>query len=399
MHLPALITPATLFVTAGQNIIYKMTQVPCLDIVTIDPSAGINQPHLVTYSVPLNDSDQDAQMFLGPRSIIARIATATATKGDILPISPPFTNASYSQQFYGPIVKCNDANSTISLIVDTYIQGFMATSQGLNITETINGYFAFVPDLSDPNGAVTFSGVDSITTILEDRLLRPANASNQIWIGFLAYATGSGCLNPAEIERRYIVCELYNASYSVNFTFVDGSQTITDTGTEVLNKVEYPVVMAGVKSDMAQHSYSAVMWAVSDQLVGSMGIYTQAIAVPATYAASKKKRTWNATTPGAISVANFSEITTQLEHTSLLGSSDLDVFFDMSHALTYGPKNCSISAQRSQDIGAARNRTLSEMIKELSFNTTLSLLNENLLAYVAPHFLHLSMPTPQSSSL
>jgi hypothetical protein len=114
---------------------------------------------------------------------------------------------------------------------------------------------------------------------------------------------------------------------------------------------------------MAQHSYSAYMWAFTNQLVGSMGFYNDI--------------STNKSTP-----AEYSEIKSGIEGTSLLGSSDLDCFFVTNDAIFDGSNatNSTISPQRQQDIKFARNETLDVLIPELAFNTTVSLMNDLLLA-------------------
>ena len=159
------------------------------------------------------------------------------------------------------------------------------------------------------------------------------------------------------------MCQLYNATYNINLTFEEGSQTIQDQGTRILNLVDYPDADAPVSTDlMVQHAYSAFMWALTDLLVGSMGIFTEE------------------TSNSSNVLTNFGEITTQIEHTSLLGSSDLDAYFDSNHALH--SSNSVVSDQRLQDIVLAKNRTLDVLIEELAYNTTLSFMNSNLLSYV-----------------
>lgn len=102
------------------------------------------------------------------------------------------------------------------------------------------------------------------------------------------------------------------------------------------------------------------MWAFTDPLTGTMSFYTV-----------------NSTETG--SPSNFSEITTSIQLTSLLGSSDLHVFFDLNHGIVAGI-NCTSSDQRVQDINLARNRTLDVLIEELSFNTTVSFMTNTLLS-------------------
>jgi hypothetical protein len=78
--------------------------------------------------------------------------------------------------------------------------------------------------------------------------------------------------------------------------------------------------------------------------------------------------------------SKFSVIDTAISCTSLLGSSDLDVFFDLNKNLSwYSDNTTQRSDQRLQDEALARNRTLDVLIEELSFNVTVSLLHNELL--------------------
>jgi hypothetical protein len=111
------------------------------------------------------------------------------------------------------------------------------------------------------------------------------------------------------IEDHFSACQLYNASYNINVTFADSNQTILDAGTQTLNRVHYPQLSTPYSNDlMVDHAYSATFWAITDLLIGSMGGFTET-----------SSATENTSTV-------FTEITTQIEYTSLLGSSDLDAF-------------------------------------------------------------------------
>ncbi len=111
---------------------------------------------------------------------------------------------------------------------------------------------------------------------------------------------------------------------------------------------------------MAQHAYSAFMWVLGDQVVGSFGWF-------------------EATDPNNSSnTKQFAMINSPIQHNVLLGSSDLDVFFNYNEE----PRACrtpSKDLQRQQDIDLARNRTLGKLIEELSFNVTVSLMHNDLL--------------------
>jgi hypothetical protein len=168
----------------------------------------------------------------------------------------------------------------------------------------------------------------------------------------------------AEVPQpRHLVCQLYNASYDLSLSFMENSQTITVNSLEILNTVGYPPVDPTTPSDLVQHAYSAYMWAFTDQLIGWIGIYND-----------------TSLSNSSCGITEFSEIQTQIEHTSLLGSSDLDYFFDKNHDLFSNSSTGTNSDQRQQDIALAQNQTLDTLIPELAFNTTLSFMTNDLLS-------------------
>ncbi|OWP07419.1 hypothetical protein B2J93_6198 [Marssonina coronariae] len=385
LQLPSLITPATLGVIPGAVVDYVPTNVSSLLIST----NNTNQYTRFEYSAPLlpdtvegvNDTNN---FFVGPRTIISRLSSAAAATGSILPITPPYTNSSYSLQFYGPTVKCRseihtvpiihvsftvmcgywfdignigeEANSTQATIMDRLLRLKMTEARD-NFTEVTSAYFGFVPTEYIMNGGkvTDFSTVDAISQVM---MQRPTHASNQFWAAYRRYAWN---ISGNYTEVHYMVCRLYNASYDIKFEFMAGNQTITKNRESTqLNEIEYPKDDPITPTNYAAHSYSAFMWVLTNQLVGSMGFWTD-----------------NSTN------RKFSSISTPIEHNSLLGSVDLDPFFDYNDALYVRNAtniNKKMSDQRNQDKKLAMNKTLSALIEELSFNVTISFMSSNLLS-------------------
>lgn len=78
----------------------------------------------------------------------------------------------------------------------------------------------------------------------------------------------------------------------------------------------------------------------------------------------------------------FGVIDSPIQRTSLLGSRDLDAFFEMDEEkkLYDGPSDVfKLSDQRLRDKAVARNETLATLIEELSFNVTVGLMHNRLL--------------------
>jgi hypothetical protein len=108
--------------------------------------------------------------------------------------------------------------------------------------------------------------------------------------------------------RFHQVCRLYNASYKIDLSWDRGFQTINGTY-GIGEEVPFPQDVAGSVSDMAQHVYSAIMWSITDLLVGSFTWFIE-------------------NNPSPYVSPQFGAISSAISGTSLLGSSDFDVYFE-----------------------------------------------------------------------
>jgi hypothetical protein len=338
------------------------TSVNQLDISSTNMSQA-NYFHVNRNAKGPQSTDNTSVIFVGPRTILSRLSTASAALGEVLTSSPPAVNSSYTLQFLGPYVQCYDADQTNQTIASK-IQSVMddnakALEQTNGITEKYNAYFAYVPDLSDPmNWAQP-----------RTRNTNSSRGSNQLWLAFRRNGTGwTENPYPQCPVTVYQVCQLYNASYDITISFANGIMDVTfnnGDSPEPQNEVDYPpfVVNTTHPSEIPKMSYSAFMWAFTDLLVGSMGLFTETVA----YA------------NGTNDTAPFGNILTGLQNTALPGSSDLDCFFAIDWYLnnvTWG----SPTGQRLLDINFANNSTLDVLISKLSANITISLMNDGLLA-------------------
>lgn len=310
------------------------------------------------FSIPTSRtrlSDDNSKVFAGPRTILSLLSTATASLGRILPIKPPYNHSSYSVQFDGPIVQCDQANSSAATAIDSLLRDKMAISDGV-ANETENVYYAFVP---------AFDAAGRLMALSKPRLQYPSNATNQLWMTYLRYAID---LNGNHIrERDYQVCQLYNATYDLTLEWDGGIQHVSPSY-KVHEAVHFPNKQPDPVSGMSRHAYSALFWALTNQVVGSFGWFEEV------------------DRSDGIAAAQFGVIDTPISRTSLLGSSDLDLFFDLDNQKGWSERTntTELSDQRLQDKALARNRTLAVLIEELSFNTTVSLLNNELLT-LGPH--------------
>lgn len=340
----SLIAPATLSVKPIMRNATVMANVP-------SPRISDGQ-QFYRFAFCVQDEEAGTEIYLRPRTILTQISVATATSGQILPIRPPFTNSSYQIQFFGPTVKCGDTNTTISHAIDTIKEQKNHTSAS-SFVEVSSSYFAFVPDLSSPEAiqAADLSNPNG-----------QSNASNKLWMVFPRYIVDEDGVG--EFQNHYLTCQLHNASYEVSLSFTEGVQLVEILNLTVLDAIEFPKYSLVLMNNTVQHAYSAFMWALSDQLTGSMGIFHEKFSTGGTN---------NQT-------LTFGLINSKITPTNLLGSSDLASYFNQNHALHPENNTGMVSDQRAEDVAKARNRTLDVLIEELSRNITMGLMHSDLLS-------------------
>ena len=350
----SLITPATLNVDSILRNNGQMMNVPVLAI----SQAGKYQDF--AYYVPRSSI---LQKYLGPRTILTRLAVATSTTGEVLPLAPPATNATYVKTFFGPYVQCLDANQSITEEIDAANQR-RKEAIGPSVEELANDYFAFIPALSNLN-ETSFRAPIQVANLSD--VNGALYASNQLWLTFPRYNANDINFNVSQVANpHYLACELHNASYHVNFTWTNGVQFLDILDLNILDATPYPADPTYAASDEDTMAYSAFMWALSSRLIGTMGFY-QDIST-------------NDTNNQIIANRTYSEIATSIDETSLLGTSDLNSYFTKNHFLSSNNASQPFSPQRLQDMAFARNRTLDILIPELSSNITLSLISNPLLS-------------------
>ncbi|CAH0053763.1 unnamed protein product [Clonostachys solani] len=347
---PPFFTPAALYVYKSTNEITAPGEVPILAIAneTVGGHFAYSPPQ---NSGTIKSKDDKTRILSGPRTVVALLASATASRGEILPIEPPSNHSAYSIGFFGPIIRCDNANDTVATQIQGLLQEHMGVMRG-SAEQIDSAYYGFVPSFGDDGELVPLS---------QTKFRQLGIMANELWMTFQRYVINES----GERVRTRIsqVCRLHNATYELTIKWDRGVQLINHTY-DILEQVGYPDDQPGQVSNMAKHAYSAFMWALTDQLVGSLGWFREI-----------------SNRSGSRRLAQFGSMDSPLRHTSLLGSSDLDVYFDFNwiHNLYVQDNETGMSAQRRQDKALAKNRTLSELIEDLSFNLTVSLMHNKLL--------------------
>ncbi|KAM7193032.1 hypothetical protein V8F20_008548 [Naviculisporaceae sp. PSN 640] len=348
LMLPGFFTPGTIFVYDDVISETWPMSVPFLTI------AKASFGHNYSYSPDYYGDFPERKLhvtkdFNGPRTIIT-LLTMAASAGRILTIMPPFNVSSYTVSFNGPTVRCFDADPDTITIIDSVLARKLEETRRGAMAKRIT-YLGFVPSY-DETGHLT--PLDTV------RYQTSVNASNEVWLAFERYDLDQpGC----QSRRHHQVCKLFNSTYHLNLEWHNGFQNITGTTTLISDEpVPYPIDQPPQVSDMVQHAYSAFFWALTDQVTGEFVWYE-----------NPDIRNDDSETPKL-----FGGIQSPIQHNVLLGSSDLNVFFDLNEK----PGSCraefsSKDRQRQQDIQLARGRTLDVLIEEMAFNMTVSLMHNN----------------------
>ena len=358
----SLIAPATLNV---QPELRNNTQ--SMNIPTLHISDASNYQR---FSYAVNGTHAGLQKYLGPRTVIQRLSIAASTTGEILSLSPPAANATYQQTFFGPYIQCSESTEEVSREIDRMIDRAKRELDP-SIELVAMSYFAAVPALSNLRNT-SYAEVQVANLTEADGALY---ASNQAWMSIPQFEPSRDFSTVR--EPRHITCELYNASYKTTFAWLNG-QGLRVVDRTLLHPVAYPANATTQPDSEVAEAYSSVFLALSQQITGSMGFY-------------RDRNGTNDATQGALAGQVYSDLSTDIAQTVLVGAADLDSHFKTNHMLGKAADDPStFSDQRLLDMSYARNRSLGTLISELSSNITLSLITDPLLASaMSPFFPHL----------
>jgi hypothetical protein len=321
----AFFAPATLSVRTEMRETIRSMHVPRLDIAQAVQYAS--------YAYAVTGTLLSLEKFLGPRTIIMRWAVATASAGEMPNLPVPAPNGTYGATFWAPYVKCDSSTSWVTLQTDGMIDRFQE-AQAPSVELVSLDYFVAVPALSDFTNGTEAVQVANLTDPDD-----AAYASNQLWIYFSRYKASLNFSEP--IEKHYLTCQLYNASYTTRFTWVNGRQDLQVLNRTKLHPVAYPANASILPESEVSMAYSAVMWALSTQLTGSIAFYKDLNATEDVTQETHASRI-------------YSEIATNIAATVLVGTSDLNSHFAENHLLGNG--SSLYSDQHLQDMGLRRRQ-------------------------------------------
>ena len=165
-----------------------------------------------------NDVDVKSPVYVKAAPPLSMLAVSVATTSQIISMKSDIANQTYSINFTGPALKCADANST------------MAAKLGhLSLDDTSLFYLAWIGDaapwLQVENSTFQESTLQNYTfhTSAPDNFggNPTKRADNNLWI--MTRNRTIGAYVPFNVKE----CQLWNASYEIEFAFCNFEQTTT----------------------------------------------------------------------------------------------------------------------------------------------------------------------------
>lgn len=312
-------------------------------------------------SVTLHDSGPTVggYSYTGPQDSTSKAVIGSMISNEILALPAPRPNSTWLLEFNGPALSCK----TLSMMEGL---GANITRQLIQVGETNGicwGYLAWTPeadeilDTDNISGYLPFSNASNGA-----HTLRSATLGGSPLSLFLAVFPGISDLNPSVVALGSTImqCTLYNASYTTNFSFVNGVQTVSVVNTSsfkesnavsALRDLFAPVVLSPLLTlaDVQTLAYQSIFDVFQSMLLGSVSTNL------------------NNETPQTT-------FDTKLGQTALINSHEV-AFLQSFTARDELPWNGS-SIETSSD---PTQRDAIDMLEEMFRNVTLSLASQDLL--------------------
>jgi hypothetical protein len=225
--------------------------------------------------------------YTGPSSRISRLASSVASAGAVSSIPPPFPNSSYSLEFYGPAIKCENldpSTSTLAQLVNNVTVDHSHRSGGDGA-----GYIGFVPNcLSHTSSSWDCSGNDTDAAIGSLQRTLNDTASTDMLFDLVSndYAKFYVVVPDPTIAYnhfRTIRCGLRNASYAGTITFDNGQQVLDfsiNTMEGLLSNLATSTCTTSQKTCDTAAAYLSIFDALGKMLVGMITISHYGYAMP-----------------------------------------------------------------------------------------------------------------------
>ncbi|GAP84205.1 putative formylmethionine deformylase-like [Rosellinia necatrix] len=310
--------PATLTVVANEAARSSTVRelVPDIDFNTTEKfaSLGTCAPSSCGLTAP---GEYSATQFRSPNAQTVVQIVASTSSGRIQSMVPRYPNSTYTTSFFGPLFQCSAANSSTVAKINAIDQLTAPSNNSLKYKGTpFVSYYAFVPGTT-PGGDLAAVDFAKLPTTWSEISNATVPTTAELWIKSGKYR-----------NEDHHVCEFYNSTFDVEFSFSSGKQLTAVKNTSSVAK--QPYVIAITNSDAAGHqvlSYQAVFTALARQLIGRF---------------------------------ESDPLNTQLFQTPVVGAREFGPYFDGNFGAAEQPFKA--------------NLTIPQVIEQLSQNITLSML-------------------------
>lgn len=197
-----------------------------------------------------------------PSNRLTRQVMSSVIQGSLLQVPAPGSNASYTLDFIAPNFQCQNASAYVN--------------------KTVNEYLLDHSSMTFRQNFLAFASSRNLTSDLEFMLFSPP--SNQMWTwddnlnatdyaGKLIFATYGNVLP----QRLVVECALYNTSFTVNFSWPNGRQSIDIVDRKVLHRVlpQRERLSPTPANEDEVLSYTAISNALNNLFVGVCFNYPQ----------------------------------------------------------------------------------------------------------------------------
>lgn len=218
LPLIAVVTPATL--TVGP------TDSPREDNRTMP----VPVPEYANYLRYAQWGDGGGNYYIGPSSRISRLISSVASTGTVSTIPAPFPNSSYSMEFYGPAIECENLDPSTSALAQSLNQN--VTDYG-RVGGVSLGYVGFAPNCLSSSDADCDTN-DTVAAISGlGRTLNSEVSSGNMPFDYVSTDYAKLYIVAPDPTLAYtgdnfttIRCGLFNSSYSGTITFINGQQVL-----------------------------------------------------------------------------------------------------------------------------------------------------------------------------
>lgn len=246
---------------------------------------------------------------------VQRVVFNTAMQKSILPIEPPSPNSTWVLDFHGPALDCGHADNNIYDAVLENMRSAIINATLVDYGDDVNltllassfGYLAWAPEDNGHNSLPFLRGY------VDDKLynVRPGTVFDmlpekfgpqivdtllQLFMLTFPHMLEQGNrtnkeLNHTTQDATFLTCTMYNASYTANFTYVNGQQNINLSNLQRLNEVGYlnsvstsanSKDLAGMQNRTAMETfaYQSIMAQFGSLLVGNINKETYHVESP-----------------------------------------------------------------------------------------------------------------------